>query len=159
MAAHREVERAVRAWAEVFMRRSVHAFIVAMKASGLSQSQVHTLMRLHYRGACPITEIGEELGVTAAAASQIVDRLAGMGLIERAADPLDRRVRQVRLTTRGRGIVARGVEARIAWVRDLARRVPADELDSVVAALKRLTQAAAELEPATSAGASPRRVR
>jgi DNA-binding MarR family transcriptional regulator len=142
MPSSREFENAVRAWASVFMRRSVHEFMVAMKDSGLSTSQLNTLMRLHYRGSCPVSGISDELGLTAAAASQIVDRLAGMGLIERSEDPTDRRVRQVRLTTRGRSLVARGVEARIAWVRDLAARIPARELGGIIHALERLTQAA-----------------
>ena len=147
MATSREFESAVRAWATVFMRRSAHEFIVAMKASGLSSSQLNTLMRLHYRGSCPVSGIGDELGVTTAAASQIVERLSGMGLIERSEDPTDRRVRQVALTSRGRSLMARGFEARIAWVRELARHLPADDLAFLVEALHRLTEAAKELEP------------
>jgi DNA-binding MarR family transcriptional regulator len=142
MPTSRDFENALRAWASVFMRRSVHEFIVAMKDSGLSTSQLNTLMRLHYRGSCPVSGISDELGLTAAAASQIVDRLAGMGLIERTEDPRDRRVRQVRLTTKGRGLVARGVEARLAWVRDLASRIPARELGAIIHSLERLKQAA-----------------
>jgi len=142
MPSSREFETALRAWASVFMRRSVHEFMVAMKDSGLSTSQLNTLMRLHYRGSCPVSGISDELGLTAAAASQIVDRLAGMGLIERSEDPTDRRVRRVRLTARGRGLVARGVEARLAWVRDLATRIPARELGGIIHALGLLTDAA-----------------
>lgn len=142
MPTSRDFENALRAWASVFMRRSVHEFIVAMKDSGLSTSQLNTLMRLHYRGSCPVSGISDELGLTAAAASQIVDRLAGMGLIERTEDAKDRRVRQVRLTTKGRGLVARGVDARIAWVRDLTRRIPPKELGVIIEALERLTEAA-----------------
>jgi DNA-binding MarR family transcriptional regulator len=142
MATRDDFETALRAWAAVFMRRSVHEFMVAMKDSGLSTSQLNTLMRLHYRGACQVSGISDELGVTAAAASQIVDRLAGMGLIERTEDPTDRRVRQVKLTSRGRSLVARGVEARLAWVRDLAGHIPSRELGGILHALALLTEAA-----------------
>ena len=146
MTTSRDFERALRAWATVFMRRSVQEFILAMKDSGLSPSQLHTLMRLHHQGSCPVSGISDDLGVTAAAASQIVERLSGMGLLERSEDPSDRRVRQVTLTPKGRGLVARGVEARIGWVRELARRLPAEELASIVEMLGRLTEAADELE-------------
>jgi DNA-binding MarR family transcriptional regulator len=142
MPTSRELESALHAWASVFMRRTVHEFMVAMKDSGLSTSQLNTLMRLHYRGSCPVSGISDELGLTAAAGSQIVDRLAGMGLIERSEDPTDRRVRRVRLTAKGRGLVARGVKARIAWTRGLARRIPSGELKTIIEALERLTQAA-----------------
>ena len=146
MPTSREFEGALRAWASVFMRRSVHEFMVAMKDSGLSTSQLNTLMRLHYRGSCPVSGISDELGLTAAAGSQIVDRLAGMGLIERTEDPTDRRVRQVRLTAKGSGLVARGIEARLAWVRDLVKRIPASELGTIVEALEQLTRAADALD-------------
>ena len=154
MPTSREFENALRAWASVFMRRSVHEFMVAMKDSGLSTSQLNTLMRLHYRGSCPVSGISDELGLTAAAGSQIVDRLAGMGLIERSEDPKDRRVRQVRLTAKGRGLVARGVEARLAWTRNLARRIPPSELGRIIEALGRLTQAADALDRQEPASAS-----
>jgi len=146
MATRREFESAVRAWATVFMRRSAHEFILATKDSGLSPSQLNTLMRLHYRGPCQISGISDELGLTAAAASQIVERLSGMGLIERSEDPNDRRVRQVTLTSKGRSLMGRGFEARIAWVRELGRRLPADDLASIVEALRRMTEAVKELE-------------
>jgi DNA-binding MarR family transcriptional regulator len=146
MPTSREFESALRAWASVFMRRSVHEFIVAMKDSGLSTSQLNTLMRLHYRGSCQVSGISDELGLTAAAASQIVDRLVGMGLIERSEDPKDRRVRQIRLTAKGRGLVGRGIEARIAWVHDLTRLIPSGELGTIIDVLGRLTQAADKLD-------------
>jgi DNA-binding MarR family transcriptional regulator len=148
MADTREFENALRAWARVFMRRSVHEFIVAMKDSGLSTSQLNSLMRLHYHGPCPITGLGDDLGVTTAAASQIVDRLATMGLIERSEDPNDRRVRQVTLTEAGRKLVARGIEARLAWTRDFAGRIPEAELPELIESLRRLTAAADEMEQA-----------
>jgi DNA-binding MarR family transcriptional regulator len=146
MANSREFERALRAWASVFMRRSVHEFFRAMKDSGLSPSQLNTLMRLHYRGSCPVSGIGDELGVTAAAASQIVERLAGMGLIERNEDPSDRRVRNVTLTAKGRSLVARGFEARIGWVRQLGRAFSPGDLTTIVDALHQLTRVAKALE-------------
>jgi hypothetical protein len=46
------------------------------------------------------------------------------------------------LTAKGRGLVARGVEARLAWVRDLATRLPARELGGIIHALGQLTEAA-----------------
>lgn len=147
MSTRKDFEEALRAWAGVFMRRSVHAYIVAMKDSGLSSSQLNTLMRLHYHGSCPVSAIGDEIGVTTSAASQIADRLAGMGLIERVDDPDDRRVRRVRLTPQGRSLVARGLEARMAWTRALADELPAAALEQAIETLRRLTQAAARLDP------------
>ncbi len=157
MARSTQFESALRAWAGVFMRRSVRSFIMAMKDSGLSSSQLNTLMRLHYHGSCPVSAIGDELGVTAAAATQIADRLAGMGLIERAEDPADRRVRRIRLTDPGRKLVRRGLEARIAWARELAAELPERDLDQIVDALHRLTEAAGRLDTESHGLAEPSR--
>lgn len=146
MGSSQRFEAAVRGWASVFMRRSVHEFILAMKDSGLSSSQLNTLMRLHYRGPCPVTGIGDDLGVTPAAASQIVERLVSLNLIERTEDLRDRRVKQVTLTPQGRRLVARGIEARLGWVSELYRLIDSDEMPATIAALERLTNAAGSLE-------------
>lgn len=157
MGSQQRFETALRAWAAIFLRRSVHEFILAMKDSGLSASQVNTLMRLHYRGPCPVTGIGDDLGLTPAAASQIVDRLVSMHLIERTEDPRDRRVKQVALTPQGRRLVGRGIEARLGWIREITGRIEPNEMAATVAALERLTRAANALErEALPAGASSR---
>ncbi|MDD2694691.1 MAG: winged helix DNA-binding protein [Anaerolineales bacterium] len=58
------------------------------------------------------SDIGNYLGVTNAAASQLIDRLVGMGLLEHAERPADRRVREVRLTPRGQALMEEDVHAR-----------------------------------------------
>jgi DNA-binding MarR family transcriptional regulator len=66
-------------WVEVFMHRSFHDFKLFMDESGLSASQVNTLMRLYHQNVCGVTDIAQTLGITNAAASQLVDKLVGMG--------------------------------------------------------------------------------
>ena len=51
-------------WAEVFMHRSMGDFKRFMDESGLSPSQVSTLMHLHYGRQCGVSDIGQHLGVT-----------------------------------------------------------------------------------------------
>jgi len=47
------------------------------------------------------SDLGRRLGVSKQAAGKTLDRLAGLGYVERAADPGDARRRVVRLTARG----------------------------------------------------------
>ena len=148
MTASDSLERALREWAHVFMRRSVHEFIRAMKDAGLSPSQLSTLMRLHYHGPCPISEVGDDLGVTTAAASQMVERLVQQGLIERSEDPEDRRVRPIRLTPQGKALVGRGIEARLAWMQGLQDALAPKEQAQASRILGRLTEAARHLTDA-----------
>lgn len=76
-----QVTTVVREWAEVFMRRSGRDFKRFMDATGLSFSQLNILMRLFHRGHIGVSEVGERMGVTNAAASQAVERLVQMGFV------------------------------------------------------------------------------
>jgi DNA-binding MarR family transcriptional regulator len=53
-----------------------------------------------------IAEVGELLGITKQAAAKVIDGLADAGLVQRAADPADRRATALALTARGRRFLA-----------------------------------------------------
>jgi DNA-binding MarR family transcriptional regulator len=136
----------LRDWTEVFMRRSLGEFKRYMDNSGLSWPQVNTLMRLHYGGACGVSEVGSHLGVTSAAASQMVERLVQMGLLERTEDPDDRRAKLLALSRKGRALIDKGIEARRAWTAELTTRLSAEQQATIIIALTYLLQAAREVE-------------
>jgi DNA-binding MarR family transcriptional regulator len=133
-------------WSEVFMHHSFHEFKHFMDESGLSPSQVGTLMRLHHFGPCGISEVGIHLGVTNAASSQLVERLVQQGLIERPEDPVDRRARQLALTEKGQSLVQAGIDSRRSWMQALTCELTSAEQDAIIAALRLLTEAAKKLE-------------
>jgi DNA-binding MarR family transcriptional regulator len=62
---------------------------------------------LHERGPATVGELAEGLGVTHAAVSQVRAALAARGLVRGGPDPRDLRRQIVRLTSKGRGAVAR----------------------------------------------------
>src|SRR4030067_906969 len=99
-------------WAEIFMRRSMRDFIQFSKDSGLSVTQLSTLFRLHHKGSCGVSEIGDHLGITNAAASQMVERLVQWRLLERSEDPRDRRGKPPDLNEKGEGVVPGRLHAR-----------------------------------------------
>jgi len=134
-------------WSEIFMRRSMHDFVQFSKDSGLTLPQMSTLFHLHHGSSCGVSDVGELLGVTNAAASQMVDRLVQYELIERSEDPVDRRVKQLKLTEKGRGIVQESIEARRRWMEKLTKALTHDEQISIITALTILTNAAHDLEP------------
>ncbi len=136
----------LREWAEVFMNRSMRDTMQFWKECGLSMPQISTLMKLHYRGACGVTEVGSHLGVTNAAASQMVEKLVQLGYLVRAEDPADRRVKQLTLTVQGRALIQRSLEARRRWLENLVGTLTSKEQAHIAGALARLTQAARELE-------------
>ncbi|MFJ6853434.1 MarR family winged helix-turn-helix transcriptional regulator [Streptomyces sp. NPDC091271] len=80
------------------------------------------------------SEIGRRLGVSKQAAGKTVDKLEGLGYVERVDDPGDGRRKLVRLTARGVDMLVRSAEGfdrlRAEWVEELgAERVGALEAD------------------------------
>ena len=128
------------------MQRSMRDFRKFMDETGLSFSQINILMRLIHAGSTGVSEIGEQLGVSNAAASQAVDRLVILDLIKRTEDPADRRAKQLALTQKGRILIESGIEARSRWVEGLTDALTPDQQTMIVAALTLLTAAARATE-------------
>ena len=132
----------IREWSEVFMHRSMREFKRFMDDTSLSFSQINILMRLAHGGSAGVSEIGEKLGVTNAAASQAVDRLVQLGLIERTEDPEDRRAKRLVLTKKGRELIEKGIEARSKWIEGLTDDLIPEQQNMIISALTLLTEAA-----------------
>ena len=142
MSPTKELTEVIREWSEVFMRRSGRDFKRFMDETGLSFSQLNVLMRLYHGGNSGVTEIGEQMGVTSAAASQAIDRLVLLGLIERTEDPIDRRAKRLTLTPKGRTLIESGIEARSRWVEGLTDALTPEQQSMTISALTLLTEAA-----------------
>jgi DNA-binding MarR family transcriptional regulator len=107
----------------------------------LSFSQLKTLLLLaEHDGTLSVKDVAERLGISLPAASRAVDSLVRRDLAERAEDPTDRRMKQVRTTRKGDRLMERLVAARIrSFERLLAgftgteRRKLGDALDEILA--------------------------
>ena len=137
---------AMRDWIEIFMRRSMHNFIQFAKQNSFSMSQINALFHLNKHGTCSVSDISEQLGITNAAASQLLDRLVQQNFILRTEDPTDRRNKKLVLTKDGKHIVAESIHVRQGWLADLAAQLNDAEKEQVVAALKILTEKANQLD-------------
>jgi DNA-binding MarR family transcriptional regulator len=102
---------------------------------GLSLTATATLATLERTGPRRLTTLAAYEGVTQPAMTQLVDRLQGMGLLERAPDPADGRVVQVRLTDEGRALLARRRTVRAERVAVLLQRLSPGEQALLTAAL------------------------
>ncbi len=142
MSPTKEVTEVIHEWSEVFMRRSGRDFKRFMDETGLSFSQLNVLMRLYHGGNSGVSEIGEQMGVTSAAASQAIDRLVLQGLIERTEDPTDRRAKRLALTPKGLALLERGIEARSRWIEGLTDALTPEQQSLTIAALTLLTELA-----------------
>jgi DNA-binding MarR family transcriptional regulator len=77
--------------------------------------------------------------VSAAAASQMVDRLETQNLVERVADPGDRRVRNVVLSVQGENFVKQSIAARQNWVKEIPLELSSEQLDQIASVLQQLS--------------------
>ncbi len=122
-------------WFEVSMHRSMRNFIRYARNSGLSMTHLGALFHIHHRGSSGVTELGDHLGVTSAASSQMLERLVQQQLILRTEDPDDRRVKQIVLTDEGSLVLEEGIRARQSWLDDLAKTLSDDEKETIKGAL------------------------
>jgi DNA-binding MarR family transcriptional regulator len=132
-------------WIEVFMQRSMRDFLGYVRESGLSMSQLGALFQIHHRESSGVTNLGDKLGVTSSAASQLLERLVQQELILRSEDPSDRRVKQLILTDKGRQVLQESIRARQSWLSDLAETLSDCEKEAIIAALNILIDKANHL--------------
>lgn len=109
-------------------------------------TQLNILFRLYHAGGCGVSDIGEHLGVSNAAASQTVDRLVQLGFLERTENPNDRRAKQLRLTLKGQQLIHDSIEVRRHWIEDLTLALSPQEREAIAQALVTLTAVARQLE-------------
>jgi DNA-binding MarR family transcriptional regulator len=122
-------------WIEVSMRSSMRHFIRYARDSGFSMSHLGAMFHIHNIGSCGVTDLGDHLGVTSAAASQMLERLVQQELILRTEDPNDRRVKQIVLTDKGNRVLEEGIRARQRWLDDLAETLSDDEKETIMLGL------------------------
>ena len=141
-----QITQSLRAWMDAFMHRSMRGWSHFAKSTGLSMPQFSILMQLHHKGPCGMSEISGRFDISAAAASQLVDKLVHAGYLERTEDINDRRAKLLTLSSKGEELVQQGIEERYRWMNDLTSKLSTEEQIKVVEALNILTEAAQAME-------------
>jgi DNA-binding MarR family transcriptional regulator len=133
-------------WVEVFMRRSMREMHQFLKAREINMGQYSTLMRLHHDPHCGVTDVGGLLGISKAAASQLVDKLVQQRLVERTEAEHDRRVKQLTLTKKGRALIQASVQARLGWAEALGESLLPERRAAIIEAMQDMVAAAQGLD-------------
>jgi DNA-binding MarR family transcriptional regulator len=137
---------ALREWTGVFMRHSMRHLLLYSKRSGLSMSQIGALQLIHHRGVCGVSDMGSNLGISSAAASQMLERLVHQGLVVRSEDPHDRRLKQIVMTKKGHQVLQESALAHMGWLDALAVLLTPKEQGQVTSALRILLERANHFE-------------
>lgn len=136
MTDQKQTMTAILQWIEVSMHQSMQSFFRYAKENNISMSQVGALFHISRQGMSGVTDIGERLGVSSAAASQMLDRLVQQNLLVRTEDPNDRRARQITLTEEGRSLLDESMRARQSWLLKVVESLTPEERGQVSAALE-----------------------
>jgi DNA-binding MarR family transcriptional regulator len=139
MSSQNEFLNVMENWASIYLFHSLTEFFNYLKLSDLSMLQAYALTFIFYKGSSKISDLCEHMMVSPAAASQMVDRLEKQNLVERTAEPGDRRVRNVVLSNQGENFVKQSIEARQSWVKEIPAKLNEEQLDQISTALQLLT--------------------
>ena len=136
------------AMGQVF-QMSMRSFWRYIKKQKLTMPQMFALRYIYHKGKCNISDIAKELGVSSAAASQMLDRLVGQGLILRREDQHDRRNKNLTLAEEGRSLLRESVEAQRQWLDALVESMSSDEMERVTEAMDILARRTSEIAAPT----------
>jgi DNA-binding MarR family transcriptional regulator len=127
-------QEALRQWAELLMQVSMRGLLQFARDANLSVTQLSVLLRLYYQGPQSVSSIGERIGVTNAATSQLVTRLVEDGYLTRSEGQADRRIRQITLTKKGLELIQEFIDARFQWIDELGDLLTPIQIENIVEA-------------------------
>lgn len=136
----KDTQQIIRQSMDMFAHRTMRDWARFVKESGMSMPQFNIMMHLHYHHLSNISEISEWMDISAAAASQLVEKLFNNGLIERTEDPDDRRTKQITLTAKGEELIKIGVDQRYRWVELAVAGMSVEERRKIREALQMLSR-------------------
>jgi DNA-binding MarR family transcriptional regulator len=87
-----------------------------------------------------LTELAPRMGLSVAAAGRAVDGLVRHGLVDRAEDPADRRVKRLSITDAGQAAIVRIAEARREGFRRFAETLDEDGRAALAQAFARVLE-------------------
>ena len=85
-----------------------------MNDASITLPQVLLLSRVEKSRSASLSDLAEGSTASAAAVSQMIERLVHQGLLDRAEDPVDRRRKAIRVTARARALLRKLGAARSA---------------------------------------------
>ena len=140
MASQTDFLKTAENWAKLYFFQSLTEFFNYLKHSELSLLQAYALTYLFFKGPIKISELCEHMMVSPGAASQLVDRLEKLEMVERIADPKDRRVRKVIVLDKGEKFVQDNFAFSQSWLSEIPTNITPEEETQITAVLSILMQ-------------------
>jgi DNA-binding MarR family transcriptional regulator len=140
MTSQTEFLKSVENWAKLYFFQSLTDFFNYLKHSELSLLQGYALTYLFFKGPIKISELCEHMMVSLGAASQMVDRLEKLEMVERIADPNDRRVRKVLVVDKGKKFVQENFAFSQSWLSEIPANITPEQEAQITTTLSILMQ-------------------
>jgi DNA-binding MarR family transcriptional regulator len=122
----------------------LHEKLLVAAGVRLDRAGSHLLYKLDTHGSSMrITELAEQLGVDAPTVTRKIQQLERDGLVDRHADPDDRRATRIQINAAGRKNVQRIRNARRIWIEDLLSDWETKDLESFADLLGRFSESLA----------------
>ena len=131
--------KALEDWVNTYWLRALAEYFEYLKSTDISMQQAFMLTLIYHNGPCKISEICELTMVSAAATSQMVNRLEKLALVKRTTEPGDRRIRYVALSPKGEDLVRQSIAARQNWAKHIPPEFSDGQLDQISETLQLLT--------------------
>jgi DNA-binding MarR family transcriptional regulator len=112
--------------------------------SALTLPQLRALVAVASHGTITAAALADALGVHASTATRLIERLTAAGLLDRRADPADRRFRQLAVSAQGRRLVGAIMSRRRSAVKVILARLSPAERSAVTDAFAHFANAGGE---------------
>ena len=106
--------------------------------AGLKTGQFQVLAELRARDPMSASELARAIVLTTGGMTPVLDQLEARGLINRQVDTEDRRARRITITEKGKSLIGRALEQRLARHRALNAALTVEEREMLSAILRKL---------------------
>lgn len=110
----------------------------SLRENEFTVAQIAALHVVDQQGMMRVSALAEELGLSASAASRLIEGLVQRGLLARAEDPADRRAKMLTLSADGRRFVEQTSAERLRVIEETAQGLPTRVLKGLLATLRGL---------------------
>lgn len=123
-----------------FMRAMGHLRGAVDETMDLTYNQYKTLLSLSDMGPCTLNTLSKDLDVATSSASQMVDRLVAMGLVQRSQAHGDRRSIVLKISVEGEQLLDKVREDIVRRYQHLFRHLGASEQANLAGAINTLVR-------------------
>ncbi len=147
MTTQNDVMETLENWAKLYFFQSLTDFFNYLKQTDLSMLQAYALAHLFFKGPLKMSDLCEHMQVSPAAASQLIDRLEKLEMVERISDPDDRRVRKIVVLEKGKNFVQENFRFSQGWLSKIPADITPEQLSQITEVLSMLLLSSSKKNP------------